>query len=133
MEILRLLASAGTGAPVPDRALLRRFRHIVSDLGNDLYVALIGERPEGFIHITYRRHITLGTRARVESLVVSEQERAQEVTASLAALAGRRARRRSCFDLCFATTNASSAIEEVLVEVGWKPEGRELRLDLKLD
>lgn len=130
MDVLRLLAAAEGGAPIPDRAMLRRFRRIVSDLGNDLYVALIGERLEGFVHITYRRHVTLGSRGRVETLIVSEHERAGELAASLAALAERRARHRGCFDLSYATS-PSDGIEEVLVGSGWVAAGRELRLDLK--
>jgi Acetyltransferase (GNAT) family len=131
MEILRLLAQTEGVAAVPDRAMLRRFRRIVSDLGNDLYVALIGERLQGFVQITYRRHVTLGLRGRVESLIVNADERAREVATSLAILAEQRARRRCCFDLSYAPDNVSHTVNEILAGKGWVPAGQELRLDLR--
>jgi hypothetical protein len=130
MDILRLLAQSEEATPVPDRAMLRRFRRIVSDLGNDLYVALIGELLVGFVQITYRRHITLGLRGRVESLIVNADERAREVAMSLAILAEQRARRRCCFDLRYGAASVSDGIDEVLAASGWVPAGRDLRLDL---
>jgi N-acetylglutamate synthase-like GNAT family acetyltransferase len=129
MDILRLLTQAEKCAPVPDRALLRRFRRIVSDLGNDLYVALVAECLVGFVHLSYRRHITLGLRGRVESLIVSEHERPQEVGKSLVLLAEQRARRRNCFDLSY-TENVGDGVSEVMAGNGWVCAGRELRLDL---
>ena len=130
MEILRLSSQTDEATSVPDRAMLRRFRRIVSDLGNDLYVALIGERLVGIVQITYRRHITLGLRARVESLVVSAAERNHEVVMSLADLAERRAQRRHCFDLSYTATSDSHSVDGVLAANGWVADGRELRLDL---
>lgn len=130
MGVLRLLTKTEVAAPVPDRAMLRRFRRIVSDLGNDPYVALIGERLVGFVQISYRRDITHGVRGRVESFVVSDHERSREVASSLAALAEQRARRRNCFDLSYATENASNDVRDVLAGSGWVPTGGELRLDL---
>lgn len=127
MDILRLLTQAGEATPVPDRAMLSRFRRIVSDLGNDLYVALVGERLVGFVQITYRRDITLGLRGRVESLTVAADERAREVATSLARLAEQRARRRCCFDLRCAPAHR---LDEVLAECGWLAAGHELRLNL---
>lgn len=130
MDVLRLLAQTGEVAPVPERAMLSRFRRIVSDLGNDLYVALVGERPVGFVHITYRRHITLGLRGRVEALIVNADERTREVTVSLARLAEQRARRRCCIDLSYAAEGSASGLNEVLAESGWLAAGNELRLHL---
>jgi hypothetical protein len=110
IDILRLLTQTEEVAPVPDRATLRRFRRIVADLGGDLYVALVGERLVGFVQISYRRDMTRGMRGRVESLVVSEHECPREVATSLVALAEQRARRRSCFDLSYATEDGSSEV-----------------------
>jgi hypothetical protein len=130
MDVLRLFAPTEEATPVPDRATLRRFRRIVSDLGNDLYVALVGERLLGFVQITYRRHIKFGLRGRVESLRVNADERAREVAASLVALAEQRARRRACFDLTYASKSASDYVDEALTGSGWVPADRELRLHL---
>jgi N-acetylglutamate synthase-like GNAT family acetyltransferase len=134
MDILRLLAHSEDSAPVPDRALLRRFRRIVADLGDDFYVALIGERLVGFVQISYRRDITRGVRGRVESLIVSRDERPREVATTLASLAEQRARRRSCFELsCAAQQSASDDVSDVLAGSGWTLAGPELRLDLSAE
>jgi N-acetylglutamate synthase-like GNAT family acetyltransferase len=131
VDILRLLAHSEDSAPVPDRAMLRRFRRIVADLGDDLYVALIGERLVGFVQISYRRDITRGVRGRVESLIVGDDERSREVATALAALAEQRARRRSCFELsCAPEQSACNDVSDVLAGSGWTLAGRELRLDL---
>src|SRR5262249_30860791 len=71
VEIAGILAASEVPAPVPDRATLRRFRRIVSDLGADFYVALLDERLVGFVHVTYARQLAEAPRARVEALVVA--------------------------------------------------------------
>lgn len=111
--------------------MLRRFRRIVSDLGTDLYVALIGERTVGFVQISYHRDITLGARGRVDSLVVAGAEgRTRELLSSLVRVAEQRARRHNCVDLSYTDEIPSTEASEVLAATGWVATGKEIRLSL---
>ncbi len=126
--IVEVLAASGISAPPPDRSALRRFRRIVADLGADLYVALAGVRLVGFVHVTYTRHIVLGTRARIEALVVAPDSRRSSVGRSLVQLARQRAVRRGCSELrCSAGT---AAARHFLTGTGWQSAGDEFRVDL---
>jgi len=65
---MEILASSDLPVPPPDRATLRRFRHVVADLGSDFYVATIDERLVGVVHATYARQIATYPLARIELL-----------------------------------------------------------------
>jgi len=96
--VMRLLAPA---EEMPaDRRTLRRFRHIVADLGNDLYVAEFGQRLVGVIHASYARQLKGPQRARIEDLAVDPECAPSEVARSLLEFMLVRARRRSCAILC---------------------------------
>jgi len=103
---------------------------LVADLGNDLYVAVVDERIVGFVHITYRRHLALGTRGRIEALVVDDNPHAAEIASSLVALVEQRARRRDCADVSYAAADVPQDLDDILVENGWVFARRELRLEL---
>lgn len=130
VAILGILAASGCAVPAPDRAALRRFRRMVADLGSDLYVALLDERVAGFVYVTYTRDIALGTRGRIEALVVAPDARRRGVGASLAALARRRAAGRGCCDLRCAATASMAAARRLFAREGWQPLGEEYQFDL---
>lgn len=130
VAIMEVLAASGVATPPPDRATLRRFRGIIADLGTDLYVALSGARVVGFVHVTYARQITVGTRARMEALVVAPDARRQGIGSSLAKLACQRAERRGCRDLRSSTLGSTSTARQFLARNGWLPAGEEFRVDL---
>lgn len=93
---MEILASSDLPTPPPDRATLRRFRHVVADLGNDLYVATIDERLVGIVHTTYARQIATYPLARIELLAVAPHARRQGVGTSLVRHIEGRARERAC-------------------------------------
>jgi GNAT superfamily N-acetyltransferase len=128
--ILGVLAASELPTPVPDRATLRRFRRLIADLGNDLYVALLEERLVGFLHVSYARQLAAAARARVEALVVAPEARGRGVGSSLAELARRRAERRGCHDLSYSTTSSTPRAAPFLIRQGWRSDGEVFRLDL---
>jgi GNAT superfamily N-acetyltransferase len=128
--VMGVLGASGLPVPPPDRALLRRFRRLASDLGSDFYVALVGERVVGFVHLTYARQLTQAMKGRVEALVVAPEARRDGVGTSLATLARRRARRRGCSDLRCTADLQAEGIRPFLTRNGWRAEGDEFRVDL---
>src|SRR5262249_61086414 len=66
---MRLLAASGVPVPAPDRATLRRFRHLVDDLGADFYLILVDGTLAGLVHVTYARQVAGAPRARLGQLV----------------------------------------------------------------
>ena len=131
VAILRILAASELPTPLPDRATLRRFRRVVADLGNDLYVATQAEHLIGFVHVSYARQIAGGPRARVEALVVTPEARGRGVGASLAELARRRAERRGCHDLSCTSTVGMPGRSGFLTRQGWRSDGEVFRLVLE--
>ncbi len=130
MAVLAVLAASGLPVPPPDRATLRRFRHLVADLGTDLYIALIDEVVVGFVHVTYARQLTSGPRARVEALVVTPAARRRGVAASLAGLVRQRAERRGCSFLHCQIPAGDAAAHAFLAGTGWRGTGEEFQFDL---
>jgi GNAT superfamily N-acetyltransferase len=130
VAVLEVLSSSGLPIPPADRAVLRRFRRLASDLGSDFYVALAGERVVGFVHVTYARQLTVGMRGRIEALVVAPDARRDGVGTSLVTLARQRARRRGCHDLRCTPDGAENGIRPFLTRNGWRVEGQEFRVDV---
>jgi len=131
--IMRILAGNGLPVPPPDRATLRRFRRLVSDLGTDLYVAVTGEQVVGFIHTTYTRQLTVQTRARVEALAVEKEFHRRGIGTSLVVLACQRARRRSCTDLTCEVGRENDSLHTFLSRCGWADGVDLLRLELSTE
>jgi GNAT superfamily N-acetyltransferase len=130
VAVLSVLSSSGLPVPAADRAVLRRFRRLASDLGSDFYVALAGERIVGFVHVTYARQLAVGMRGRVEVLVVAPEARRGGVGTSLATLARQRASRRGCHDLRCTPDASENGIQPFLARNGWRAEGQEFRVDV---
>lgn len=95
--VMRLLAP-GTEAE-PDRRTLRRFRHVAADLGADLYVATLGGKVVGVIHLSYARTLGGGQRARIEDLAADREYAADDIARRLLEFGLGRARRRDCASL----------------------------------
>jgi GNAT superfamily N-acetyltransferase len=129
-ELVGLYSASGLPAPVPDRATLRRFRHIVADLGVDFYVAVERERLVGMIHVVYTRHLSDGLHAEVIAWLVDPQRRRLGVGKGLLALATERARRRQCRTLAIAPGIAGELIGTSLEKRGWRSPGACFRIDL---
>lgn len=109
--VMRLLAPGALEAP--DRRTLRRFRHIAADLGADLYVATLGGKVVGVIHVSYARQLTGGQRARIEALGADAEYARHDIRQHLVDLALGRARKRECASVCCvpAGREAGSAVE----------------------
>jgi GNAT superfamily N-acetyltransferase len=99
VPVMEVLVKSGLPVPAADRAVLRRFRKLVSDPGSDLYVAVVDERIVGFVHVSYSRQLGTPQRARIESLVVLPELRGGDVESSLMTFALERARKRGCHSL----------------------------------
>jgi N-acetylglutamate synthase-like GNAT family acetyltransferase len=106
--VMRLL---GADVAAADRRTLRRFRHIVADLGADLYVAELGDRVVGVIHATYARQLAGAQTARIERVAADPIHRDREVERHLLDFIVARARKRECGALtCVPPTAAASAL-----------------------
>jgi N-acetylglutamate synthase-like GNAT family acetyltransferase len=124
-----LLRAAGAPEFTPDRAMLRRFRRLVADLGADLYVAEIDARLLGVVHVTYARTL-IGQRAHLELLVVAGDARGRGIGRGLVTLAAQRARRRGCAVLCCVAAAAADGTGAFLSHTGWRGVGEQLEFDL---
>jgi GNAT superfamily N-acetyltransferase len=94
--VMRLLAASGTAVPPPERITLRRFRHLVNDLGADFYLALVDGQLAGLVHVTYARQLAAAPAARIERLLVTATLRRGGIGTTLLRFAQQRARRRGC-------------------------------------
>lgn len=121
--VMKLLATSGIPVPPPDRATLRRFRHIVADLGTDFYLALVDGTPVGLVHVTYARALTHGPRAGLNQLVVADSFRHRGIGAALLDFAARRARKRGCMMLSCALPAAGASLRELFAKTGLEPGG----------
>jgi hypothetical protein len=92
---MRLLAESGEPLPPADRPTLRRFRHLVQDLGGDLYLAFAAADLVGLVHVTYTRQLAETTRAELRRLVVSDSATGGPAEALIEFVAAR-ARKRGC-------------------------------------
>ena len=127
---MKILADNGLPVPPPDRATLRRFRRLVSDLGADLYVAVTGERVAGFVYLSYTRQLTVRCRARLEALAVGKESLERGVDSSLLVLACQRARRRGCSALFCDAGLEHDSLRALLASSGWSPGAGVFRFEL---
>lgn len=113
--------------PPPDRATLRRFRRVVADLGNDLYVATIDERLIGAVHCTYARQISTNPLARMELLAVSPHARRQGVGTALVRHLEGRARQHACARVACDLSRCDEALVRAatpfFAHLGWTLSG----------
>lgn len=109
--VMHLLVGVGLPAPVVDRPTLRRFRHLVSDLGADFYLVFGHDELAGFVHATYSRRLAVPPLARVEQLVVAPAALLEGplVVTALLDLVRRRAAKRGCSEWTL-STQASAQI-----------------------
>ena len=121
--VMGLLAASGLPIPPPDRATLRRFRHIVADLGADFYLALVDGDLAGLVHVTYARELTMGQRAGLDQLLVAKAFRRRGIGTALLDFAQRRAQGRGCSALCCALPSAAAA-HHFLEKAGLQPGGK---------
>lgn len=122
--VMHLLADPDAPAAVPDRRTLRRFRAIVNDLGNDLYLAVVDGTVAAVVHVTYVRQLALAPRARVERLLVGEAFRRRGIGLALFGLARERAIRRGCGTLECSVPPRSALAVAFLEKVGLRPQGQ---------
>jgi hypothetical protein len=125
--VLGIAAAGGLPIPAVDRAIHRRFRNIVSDLGNDFDVATARARLRGFVHLTYGRDLLVGNRAYLVALVAD----AVEVRNALFERAIARARRRQCCDLTTVTGPWVSSLEGLALSSGRSFVDGNIRIDLQ--
>ena len=127
--VMGLLAACGHPVPPPDRATLRRFRHVVADLGADFYLALVDGEIVGLVHVTYARGLTMGQRAGLDQLLVADAFRRRGIGAALLEFAQCRARGRGCTALYCALPMASAG-RGFLTKAGLQPVGEWFVTDL---
>jgi N-acetylglutamate synthase-like GNAT family acetyltransferase len=123
MAVMQLLAASGAPVPPPDRATLRRFRHLVADLGADFYLALVDGALAGLLHVTYVRQLAAPPAARVEQLVVATVLRRGGIGASLLRFAQQRARQHGCGTLSCAPGDGAPAARPFLDQGGLTAHG----------
>jgi GNAT superfamily N-acetyltransferase len=121
--VMQVLAGGATPLPPPDRATLRRFRHIVADLGADFYVAAVDGTLAGLVHVTYARQLPSLAAARLEQLLVAVPFRGRGVGSALLAFAQQRARRRGCTTLACLPPPADVPVRAFLAKRGLIPMG----------
>jgi len=125
-----LLRAAGAPDSGRDRAILRRFRRLVADLGADLYVAETDARLLGVVHVSYARSLIIGQRAQLELLVVAADARGRGIGRGLVSLAAQRARRRGCAALRYVAAGAADGAGAFLTHSGWRSVGDQFEFDL---
>ena len=129
MAVMHLLAADGEPVPVPDRATLRRFRHLVADLGADFYLVSVDGRLAGLVHLTYARQLAGAPRAQLDQLVVAQSFRRRGIGSALLAFAQGRAQRRGCATLsCTMETRGAS---HFLERAGLRATGTSFEQDLQ--
>lgn len=119
-----LVAQCGAGELRAERCTLRRFRHIVNDLGNDLYLAFLRETLVGLVHIVYVRELIAPRRAEISCMLVAPHPSGQDVTEALLALAFRRAQKRDCRVLVYRLAEAGDEMPAPLVAAGFRLAGQ---------
>jgi len=107
--VMQLLAAGGSPVPPPERATLRRFRHLVNDLGADFYLAVVDGTLAGLVHLTYARQLAAAPTARLEMLVVAETLRRCGVGTALLRFAQGRARQHGCATLACTVPESAAA------------------------
>lgn len=120
--VAELCARLGAGHLEETRHALRRFRRIVADLGNDLYLAESSGKLSGLLHLHYTRQLLEPPRAEV-SLLLSDPTASPAPAGELVTFALQRARRRRCGRLVFGTQKAAGQLHDDLVRHGFQRGG----------
>ena len=128
--VMHLLAASGVAVPPPDRATLRRFRHLVADLGADFYLALVDGTVAGLVHVTYARQLAVPPMARLEQLLVSDPLRRRGVGSKLLAFVRQRATARGCGALVCGRPSLASPARQFLLQAGLQARGEWFALQL---
>jgi GNAT superfamily N-acetyltransferase len=121
--VMKLLADSGLAVPPPERAVLRRFRNLVADLGSDLYLALVDGTLAGLVHVTYARQLSTPALADLAQLLVAESHRRRGIGRQLLQLAVVRARKRGCVALSCRLPERSEAATALLRAAGFTEPG----------
>jgi GNAT superfamily N-acetyltransferase len=136
VAVMEVLASSGLALPPADRATLRRFRHIVADLGSDLYVATVDEHLAGVVHASYARQVATYPLARVELLAVAPSARRRGIGTALVRHVEDRARQRACIRLSCDTRGVAAGSAEGIAalcsHLGWTVTPGTCSIDLAL-
>ncbi len=128
---MALLATTKAAVPPPDRATLRRFRHLVADLGTDFYLATVDERVAGVAHITYARQLADRPIATLATLIVAQDAQHDGVGTALLRFAVERARKRACSELrCAVRDDCNPDAAQFLTHAGGAAAGRLFELSL---
>ncbi len=121
--VASLVARCGAGTLVPERRTLRRFRHIVHDLGNDLYLAFLQDDLVGLVHIVFVRELVAPRRAEICSILVSPEAAQAEIGQVLLSFARKRARKRDCEVLLARAGATDYALVSLLRAGGFQSAG----------
>jgi GNAT superfamily N-acetyltransferase len=121
--VMQLLTASAMPVPPPDRATLRRFRHLVADLGTDFYLASVDGTVAGLVHVTYARQLAIAPSARVDQLMVAQVFRRHGIGSALLAFARQRARWRGCGTLSCAVPGNGAGARRFLDRQGLRPNG----------
>lgn len=121
--VMQLLAASNVAVPPPERATLRRFRGLVTDLGTDFYLALLDGAVAGLVHMSYARQLARPPVARLEQLLVAEAARRRGIGSALLSFAQRRAHRRGCGSLSCAVPPGSPVASAFLRKAGLQSNG----------
>ncbi|MCX8071268.1 MAG: GNAT family N-acetyltransferase [Candidatus Binatia bacterium] len=118
-----LVAQCAAGELQAERRTIRRFRHIVHDLGNDLYLAFVEDVLAGLIHLVYVRELVAPRRAEICTILVSPIVEAGGIADSLLALACKRAQKRDCGLIVIRSSAAPPNLSPSLAAAGFRSAG----------
>lgn len=122
--VASLVAQCAAGTLLPERRTLRRFRRIVHDLGNDLYLAFLQDVLVGLVHIVYVRELVAPRRAEISRILVSPGAATTDVARLLLRFARKRAQRRDCGVVVFRASGGDEALVPLLTAGGFRPAGQ---------
>ncbi len=131
--VAELCSRLGVGVLGTDRRTIRRFRRIVADLGNDLYLAEVGESLCGLVHIVYARELLGPPRAEVALLLADDPTGTGEVRARLLACALQRARKRQCSRVVLRIGSVPTDLADLLQREGFHCGGEWYARDLAVE
>jgi len=131
--VAALVAECAAGELPPDRHTKRRFRRIVHDLGNDLYLAFAEQALVGLVHIVYVRELVAPRRAELAALLLAPALRCPEGYRLLVQFACMRARKRDCGVIIARLRTVAAELDAVLAGVGFESQGAWVALRLEPD
>lgn len=120
--VAELCARLSAGKLEENRHTLRRFRRIVADLGNDLYLADNNGHLSGLLHLHFTRQLLGPPRAEV-SLLLADPGGPSELASRLLDFALARARRRLCASIVLAANDAMANLHDHLLRHGFQRGG----------